>query len=153
MKRHAALQPLSRQHHQGLLVVLLLKKGLAKKADPVVMNQFILAAWQQELNMHFEKEEQVLLPSSTGFIDQYLLDKLLLDHASIRQTIQRLATGKVSSDLITNFAQNLETHIRWEEKVLFPSIENILPANILNTLELEDVDQYNCIHFPVKFWE
>jgi hypothetical protein len=56
MKRDVHLQPLSRQHHNALMAVLLLKKGVQKQADVTVMKDFILFIWEHELVHHFEAE-------------------------------------------------------------------------------------------------
>ena len=60
MKRHEQLQSLSRQHHNGLLAALLLKKGIEKTAEANVMTAFIIDFWRNHLKEHFENEEQVL---------------------------------------------------------------------------------------------
>ena len=60
MQRNKNLQPLSRQHHNGLLMVLLLSKGVRKQANIQVMADFILDAWQKELQQHFKMEEEFL---------------------------------------------------------------------------------------------
>ena len=60
MKRDDNLYPLSWQHHNGLMTVLLLKKGVQKMADLQVMHQFIDQLRQQELDEHFETEEMAL---------------------------------------------------------------------------------------------
>jgi hypothetical protein len=54
MKRTEQLYPLSWQHHNGLMAVLLLKKGVQKKADVAVMKDFINSIRHEELDEHFE---------------------------------------------------------------------------------------------------
>jgi len=41
MKRNKNLYPLSHQHHNGLMAVLLLEKGVKKNAELKIMNDFI----------------------------------------------------------------------------------------------------------------
>lgn len=62
MKRAEQLQKLSHQHHNGLMAVLLLKKGIEKKAAVDVLNGFIIHTWENELRTHFIKEEVYLHP-------------------------------------------------------------------------------------------
>jgi len=62
MKRDAALQPLSHQHHNALMGVLLIRKGIEKKADMRVIKDFMLNWWQQDLDRHMMAEEKNLLP-------------------------------------------------------------------------------------------
>lgn len=156
MKRHPQLQPLSRQHHNGLLMVLLLKKGVAKAAYLPVMNQFIIDNWQMELKYHFEMEETILLPAlkRSGF-DSKLTERLLQEHHNIRTIIEKSRENVGGIDTIIDFYTQLENHIRFEEKELFPAAERCLTEKKLQQIGkylTEDLSK-NCLQYPVKFWE
>src|ERR1051326_1126337 len=111
MKRLRQLQPLSRQHHNGLLAALLLRKGIAKNADGNVMGTFILDFWKQDLKEHFESEEKLLLPALS---DKKLNERLLQEHTSLRSYISSLRNNP-SLSIIESFSKLLEQHIRFEE--------------------------------------
>ena len=155
MKRHKELQPLSRQHHNGLLAALLLKKGIAKAADKNVMAAFILDLWKQDLKEHFESEEQFLIPvlNNTSF-DEALNKRLLEEHALLRSYINSLQNEQPSISVIGSFAKLLEQHIRFEERTYFSAAEEVLSEDQLKHIggQLKDEDA-NCINYPVKFWE
>ena len=156
MKRNEHLQPLSRQHHNGLLAALLLKKGLARNADITVMATFILDFWKDDLQAHFLDEEQHLLPMATAdTFDQQLNDQLLDEHSRLRIIVDRIKTGTYSGDDIAAFANLLETHIRFEERVYFPALEAALDASRLAAAgaHLHDRDEKNCMQYPARFWE
>ena len=156
MKRNVHLQPLSRQHHNGLLAALLLKKGLARHADTTVMARFILDFWKDDLQAHFLDEEQYLLPMATSApIPQELNDRLLDEHSRLRSMIGRINSGAYSGDDIAAFAQLLEAHIRFEERVYFPALESALDATSLAAagVHLHDRDETNCLQYPARFWE
>ncbi len=157
--RHLTLQPLSRQHHQGLLVSLLLEKGLKKNASLKEMRDFILQFWEDELRLHFEKEELLFLPLA----DKYpqLTENLTQfnnEHQEIRMLIQKLNNEIRSEQLetIASFSNTLEKHIRFEERQLFNIIQETLPENELNNFESElnlITEKEFCTKYPVKFWE
>ena len=156
MKRHIHLQTLSRQHHNGLLIALLVKKGINKNAPLSVISDFIRYAWQQDLQEHFQLEEDILLPVLKNKpFDTALTKRLLDEHIEIRNIIDRLqAPGAVMNDVET-FYRLLEQHIRFEERVYFPEAEKVL-----SELELQQVgdllqhkEEHNCMNYPVKFWE
>jgi hemerythrin-like domain-containing protein len=154
MKRNDNLYHLSWQHHNGLMAVLLLKKGIAKKADPVIMADFISQVRNDELDGHFEAEENVLI----AFGEKYpalkpLIEKMLSDHKAIRTCYTELNTP--SFTFIEKFYQLLEQHIRFEERELFPLLEEtILPEELKTAGEkLQHLPHQSCINFPVKFWE
>jgi hemerythrin-like domain-containing protein len=156
MKRHPQLHPLSRQHHNGLLASLLLKKGLAKNADGQVMSDFIQNFWQQDLKEHFENEEQFLLPALTNStFDQKLSERLLDEHKILRNYIHQLQNNFSDKRMIEVFANLLEQHIRFEERIYFPEAEKVLTEEQLEEIgkHLNDDENKNCINYPVKFWE
>ena len=156
MKRHEQLQSLSRQHHNGLLAALLLKKGIEKTADANVMTAFIIDFWRNHLKEHFENEEQVLIPAlnNTSF-DRNLNDQLLQEHTQLRSYIDALKNDADDISTIESFAALLEKHIRFEERTYFPEAEKILSEEQLKKVgeQLKDEEGENCINYPVKFWE
>ena len=156
MKRHQQLQPLSRQHHNGLLAALLLKKGIIKAAATNVMAAFILDFWQHDLKAHFESEETILIPAlkETEF-DETLTRRLLNEHFALRSYIDSVENGYANKETITDFADLLEEHIRFEERTYFPEAEKVLSEGLLITIgeQLHENDEPNCMNYPVKFWE
>jgi len=156
MKRHEQLQSLSRQHHNGLLAALLLKKGIEKTADANVMTAFIIDFWRNHLKEHFENEEQVLIPALniTSF-DKNLNHQLLTEHTQLRSYIDALKNNADDISTIESFAALLEKHIRFEERTYFPEAEKILSEEQLKKVgeQLKDEEGENCINYPLKFWE
>ncbi|MBI2730581.1 MAG: hemerythrin domain-containing protein [Sphingobacteriales bacterium] len=154
MKRNENLYPLSWQHHNGLLAVLILRKGVAKNADPALMSQFIQQIWKDELQEHFEAEEVVL----KKFIERYpllevMFNKMIEDHSQIKQSLDQLKNP--NTGLIKTFYQRLENHIRFEEREFFPLIEQTLNVSELEETgtKLTHLHHQTCTDFPVKFWE
>ena len=157
MKRHEQLQPLSRQHHNGLLAALLLKKGIKKSAVTQVMADFILGFWEHDLKTHFEKEETILVPvlNETAF-DETLTRRLLNEHSALRSYIHSLQNNFTAVDVISDFADLLEEHIRFEERIYFPAAEIALSEEQLEVIgiSLHESENVNwCMDYPVKFWE
>lgn len=154
MKRSKELYPLSWQHHNGLMAVLLLKKGVQKKADVIVMQQFIKQIRKDELDEHFEAEEKTLSELSLKYSQLSMLyQKMKEEHETIRQCYQDLETPSYSS--IEQFYQLLEAHIRFEEREYFPAIEKNISAEELTAIskKLSHLHHQSCANFPVKFWE
>lgn len=155
MKRNKNLQPLSRQHHQGLLMVLLLQKGLQKNAAVYVMQEFIESVWREDLESHFDQEENHLLPLlQNKSLDPQLTARLLQDHSTLREMADKARQRLLNEVEIGYFAERLEQHIRFEERIYFPAAEGVL-----NEAELEQLGQQltekegNCMNYPIKFWE
>ncbi len=157
--RHTALQPLSRQHHQGLLASLLLEKGLKKNASLKEMRDFVIQFWEEELVQHFEKEELLFLPLAYKYPTLIPgLTQLKKEHQEIKLIIQKLNNEARSEqfETISSFATSLEKHIRFEERELFNAIQEVLPeAEMLEFIDdLKSISEKDfCTKYPVKFWE
>jgi hemerythrin-like domain-containing protein len=157
--RHATLQPLSRQHHQGLLVSLLLEKGLKNNASLKEMRDFIIQFWEEELRLHFEKEDFLFLPLAYKY--PQLIEGLIQlknEHQEIRLLIQKLNNEARSEqhETIISFAKILEKHIRFEERQLFNIIQETLPEDEMIDFgeELKSISEKDfCTTYSVKFWE
>lgn len=156
MKRDENLQPLSRQHHNGLLMTLLLSKGVKKNANLSTMADFVLDSWNKELNQHFTLEEEILLPAlKEKTFDPTLTGRLLAEHQQIRSIVNRIKKGDYTVDDISDFSRLLEQHIRFEERVYFPEAEKGLSKEELKHIGslLQDTEDLNCMNYPIKFWE
>jgi hemerythrin-like domain-containing protein len=156
MKRHPQLQPLSRQHHNGLLAVLLLKKGIARSAPTNIMAAFINDFWNTDLEEHFTAEEIWLLPEAKNTVmEEALHERLNNEHEQLRRYIDLIQEETVDVAVIASFANLLEQHIRFEERIYFPRAEKLLTENQLQFLghHLNEVAEHSCINYPIKFWE
>lgn len=137
MKRSEALAPLSRDHHQVLYLAMRLKR--AEDAD---LREDALAFFDGVESNHFDVEEQVLLPGwlhAAPGADRALAARVADEHLDIRTALRTLR-GEVGSDELNRFGELLESHARFEERVLFPAIEADLDAETLDALGAEIVE-------------
>ena len=136
MKRKPELRTLSEDHHHGLVHARQLRKAAeGDEAHPAADTaKEFLAYWQAETSTHFREEEEVLLPvlqRHGGDVSQESVIEMLAQHAEIRGLIMGLSdeatSGAVRPETLKRIGEQLEEHIRLEERVVFPMIENILP--------------------------
>jgi hemerythrin-like domain-containing protein len=155
MKRNKNLQPLSRQHHNALMAVLLLKKGIQKKADKSVMKDFILSVWNDELKTHFINEEKWMMPYIEDEELNRMYKQMVLEHQQISSIILQFEMNSYSIEITEQFYKLLEQHIRFEEREFFPAIEKCFTPTQLETICKHTTDTHieSCASFPVKFWE
>ncbi len=156
MKRAEQLQKLSHQHHNGLMAVLLLKKGIEKHAAVDVLNGFIIHTWENELRTHFIKEEVYLHPHFLHLPELMpMYEQMKTEHHAIRRMIDAVRNGESSVELITSFYTLLEKHIRFEERELFEYIQTHIGAEHFAAVEtsLDDLTAKACSDYPIKFWE
>jgi len=137
MKRHPSLRPFSDDHHQGLVNARRLKKA-ASGEEPNATNaaRNFLEFWRRDTSLHFRKEEEVLLPvlaRYAGDLGERPVLRMLAQHARIRglamQLSDELERDGVRQDTLRNLGEQLEAHIRLEERRVFPFIEETLPEH------------------------
>jgi len=122
LKRHDALQPLSREHFNGLVLARRLREAAGGDAEAGRRAMRELdAAWRNELEGHFEDEERLL----AGLVPADMERRLHDEHAAIRALAMRLLrSSPAANEELTRFASMLQKHIRWEERELFPAAED-----------------------------
>lgn len=125
MKRHPALAPLSRDHQHALAIAQRLRRATPESAEQAVAG--FLTAWELEEKLHFRIEEEVLLPAyaAHGDAGHPVILRVLVDHLSIRCFAELLAT-EVSLQTLHALGERLASHVRLEERELFPLIEESL---------------------------
>jgi len=135
VKRSAALAALSRDHHQALFVAQKLRRATSETADDA--RAAFLQYWTTHGRRHFRLEEETLLPGYAPYGDAHhpLVLSVLGDHVAIRQRADRLAADPTASpDALHDLGERLATHVRLEERELFPLIEDAMPAAELTAL-------------------
>lgn len=142
LKRHPALQNLSRDHHIFLLQSrnirwLIDGHERAEPLDNVV--QELLTFWKEVGEPHIREEEEILFPLYLQYapLAQDDIDSLITDHNWLRDTIQELSNMpryENTTPLLRSLESYIESHVRNEERVIFESIQN--------TLEEEQLQQY-----------
>ncbi|MEP6746200.1 MAG: hemerythrin domain-containing protein [Bacteroidota bacterium] len=139
MKRYQSLAPLSREHHPALLLAQLLKKNAplykGMPAEPVAKAVYALNFFLTDLKTHFEKEE-LLLKKVAGFnkeIDRVAVE-IIQEHGDLTNDFLTIQTTKDPADRLDALGRQLEQHIRKEERVLFPLIEQYCPEALLTEI-------------------
>jgi hemerythrin-like domain-containing protein len=136
MQRNEALVPLSHDHHAGLFVAQRLKRAEDAGSATEARNRF-LSFWGTDGRRHFRIEEDVLLPSLARHVEpaHEAVVRVLVDHVELRRRAADLERcGDPSLEELHQLGRRLEDHIRHEERVLFPLVEQALPPDELAEL-------------------
>ena len=142
MKRHPALVPLSRQHHDGLALGVMIERGLRDGAGPAGptelerLREQALDLWQLEFRGHFEVEEQIVFPAARQAGEPGLVDTLVAEHEAIRlqfEALERASAGELKP-LLDQLRTALVNHIRTEERELFQSMQAAMDQPQLEAL-------------------
>ena len=140
LKRHAALQPLSREHMSGLIQARNIQRaadnGARERRDAV---DAFVRVWRAEIREHFDDEERLLLPVTSR---PALRVRLLAEHGVLREIAGRCERepASVASDAaeMRRLGRLLHDHIRWEERVFFESIQREHPEALARMLHEAD---------------
>lgn len=131
-KRAEALQLLSRDHLRALLTA----KALKEADDVEQARRRFLEFWGEDGAHHFRVEEEVLVPWWARFapVDREGVARMLEEHLEIRRQALRLESGEGSLEELRALGRLLHDHVRFEERQLFPAIEDSLDAEQLDRL-------------------
>lgn len=137
-KRHKALQPLSREHHHGLLLSWKIRTGFNKNISPERIKSYADWFFKNHLIPHFEMEENHIFPILDA--NNELVKRALAEH----RRLNRLFTENEDDvKALMKIEEELEQHIRFEERVLFPEIQKVATE--------EQMIQIEKIHQPESF--
>lgn len=147
IKRHIALQPLSRDHHLGLLLCWKISKGFAANIDPARMKKYADWFYQNHLIPHFADEEKYIFPILGD--EHELIKKALAEHRRLRRLFED------DSDVIKSLRyieEELEQHIRFEERILFNEIQSVATPEQLQIYADIHKEENFCENEEDAFW-
>ena len=146
LRRHVALQDLSRDHHRALLLARGLRWDVPRhlRSDlpktSVERAAHVRSVFDAELAPHFLAEESVLFPAvagKDGGIDG-LCAEATNEHDALRALVAVLGETNLGPIVIEHtldrFGRLLEDHVRKEERSLYPRIQEVLGEVALSSL-------------------
>ncbi len=133
MKRDPRLVRLSEEHHHGLAFALRLERDLpgADSASLAALYGDLLRFWGRGLLPHFHAESECLIARLIRHVpstDERVLS-LQRDHLGMEALVARMrdaAGDEQRRGALASFGASLRDHIRWEERVLFESLQEEL---------------------------
>lgn len=128
MKRDPALVPLTREHHEAL-VLALRARTVSDEAGIAALCEHLLRRWNEQFEPHFAAEEQTLLPALAAAGGGWWAEQLLAQHNELRQLIARLARGDLTA--LAPWGRAMERHVRFEEREVFEHAQRLLDLRAL----------------------
>lgn len=129
IKRHQAIVSFSKDHHFGLLLVWKIRQGLGKSVNAERISKYVVYFFKEDLEKHFKDEEQLLfcrLP-----VDDALRKRAEEEHQSIYNLVNAIDENKNFTNLLNQLANELEKHVRFEERKLFNHLQKkLMPADL-----------------------
>jgi len=154
LKRHPALVPLSKDHHFGLLLCWKIRTGIKREIAPERIANYVKYFYADHLTVHFEEEETYIFT---------LLDekdekrkKAEKQHRKISRLVDKLSSEPENLTItLGQIEEEVEAHIRFEERDLFPYIQNTQDEAGLERLKekIEEIHQQTAEVWEDQFWE
>lgn len=148
MKRTEALKPLSREHHHSLLLCWKIKTGISKGVKFERMKKYTDWFFDEHIQSHFQEEEKYIFPVLGN--DHPMVKKALSQHRRLERLFKDNKDPERSLSLIE---EELEKHVRFEERKLFNAIQEVATREELQKIE----DSHNAQDFEEnvddEFWK
>jgi len=134
MQRDFHLHGLTSEHHQALVLADRLRQACSQGGVSRELLLSTLRIFVDDLNPHFEIEEELILPAlhSAGMKD--LVDRTNEEHHQLRSLIAAAETSDDATLHLQAFADLLTAHVRFEERALFNAAQQILTSKELEML-------------------
>lgn len=152
IKRSEHIIILSRDHHHTLLLCWKIRRGIANAVPPERISAYADFFNRRFVKHHFLQEEELLfarLPENDP-----LRTRAFAEHAAL-QSLFSESIDHPGYEVLSKLASTLDAHIRFEERTLFPHIENTLSHQQLwhaqHVLEAEPHTEET--NWPDAFWE
>ena len=134
LKRVLELQPLSHDHHHGLQLCWKIRTGFSKQVEVERIKNYADWFFTNHLVPHFELEEKyifTILDQKNEFVKQ-----ALTDHRRLKRLFSETTNLEKSLGLIE---EELEKHIRFEERILFPEVQKeATPEQLAEIAKIHD---------------
>ena len=136
IRRDELLAPLSREHHQGLLLCWKIRTGFRKNIQLDRIQAYADWFFKSHLMAHFEIEEKYVFTVLGN--DNELVKRALKEHRQLRRLFNGVREDHNNVGMIE---EKLEAHIRFEERVLFNEIQAVASASELKEIMSKHNDQ------------
>lgn len=147
IKRHIAIQPLSREHHHNLLLCWKIRTGIAKGVSFERMKTYSDWFFQTHVLPHFKIEEKYLFPVLGK--DHEMVKKALAEHRRLTRLFKDKKNLEKSLSLIE---EELAAHVRFEERVLFQEIQQKATEEELKIIGEKHIEEKFEENTEDEFW-
>ena len=124
MKRAAELAPLSREHHEALVLARRAANADLGCAEAAAQREHLLQRWRVQFEPHFAAEERHLLPALVAAGEADAAARAAAEHEGLRRLVERLRQGELQA--LPAWGAAMQAHVRFEERELFPLAERVL---------------------------
>ena len=148
MKRHDLLKPLSRGHHHSLLLCWKIRRGFSKRVEIERIKKYADWFFENHIQPHFEIEEKCIFPILGS--EHEWVKKAQSEHRRLKRLFENNDEIEKSLSLIE---EELESHIRFEERTLFNEIQKIATEEQLKLMTELHTEKNFLENTQDEFWK
>ena len=150
IKRNINIVKLSKDHHASLLFCWKIRQGIKYHIHFTRLVDYVQYFWDRHFCEHFKEEEEFLFaPNMDEFVQRGIND-----HREIQKLIERLSpeTYLNQQNLLSELADTVNEHVRYEERILFPHLEEKLSDEQLEIIGKQRTDEPLIDNYEDNFW-
>ncbi len=148
LKRSQYLKTISHDHHHGLLLCWKIREGFKRNVAVERIKLYIDWFWQSHLADHFDIEEKHIFPILGS--EHEFVKKALAEHRRLKRLFMQETEVWRSLNLIE---EELDRHIRFEERVLFNEVQQIATIAQLSSVAEHHGSATHCDDWADEFWK
>lgn len=150
IKRNENIVKLSKDHHASLMFCWKLRQGIKHHADLNRMVAYVDYFWTHHFSEHFREEEEILFAP----LQDEMVNKAFADHRQVNAFIKSLSdrSARDSYETLSELADLVDEHVRYEERILFPHLEKELSESQLEEIGKRLPDHPIKDNFDDAFW-
>ena len=147
IKRNENLKAISREHHHGLLLSWKIRNGIKKEIAPERIKAYLDWFYVEHLLPHFELEEKYEFPILGN--ENELVKKALTEH---RRLVRLFESENTNMKNLIQIEEELESHIRFEERILFNEIQTVATQEQLDLIKEIHTEEKFVDNLSDAFW-
>lgn len=148
LTRKKEMKPVSRDHHHALLLCWKIRTAFKKGISVERVRKYADWFYHEHILPHFELEEKYIFPVLGN--DDELVKRDLSDHKRLKRLFENIKDPLKSLGLIE---EELEKHIRFEERVLFEKVQEVATEIDLKKIELHHSSESFEENIEDEFWK
>ena len=138
MHRDPHLRRLSSDHHHALVLARVARRG-AESGEVVGTWRTTRQDFAAHIEPHMRIEEELLVPALKAAGRADLAAQIVEDHGVLRGLV---AIAEASPVVMTRFADELDRHVRYEERDVFPVAQQVVPMPELEAIDAASARPY-----------
>ena len=150
IKRNPHIVKLSQDHHASLLFCFKIRQGLRRGVAVERIRPYVAYFSGHHFREHFQEEENILFAPA---LEDSLVRRAMEEHKIVLGLVDEILKTGGTTDQYSRLAQLVDDHVRFEERVLFPHLEQVYTQSQLEDIGKQLPDEALGDDYADEFWK